>query len=519
MRRHLLTFAITVGLLVPGATTAFAASDDPGVIVYLRSGPDSATAGQDVVAVTPDARSFTTLVASFPRDVSLSPNGRWMAYTVPVDGQSNEVWIARTDGSGARRVHRSQHWSLRPAWSPDGRRLAFGEQWVGLHVLDLTSGDREQHEPPRCAPGAIDWSPSADRLAFTDVCDTSVPGADQHLYTFSLGDGVFRQLTGDAERAVGMVDSGPDWSPDGRRIVFTRDWPARRDGRPEVRIIEADGTGERLVAAHERDSLLAPQWSPDGRQLAFSRTHRDAGEQDNAVSVWRMNADGTGMTQVTTPPGPVEHTVVDWRILPTSTVSACPPDEVPDAGFGDVSGAHAAAVDCAVWHGLAQGRDADTYAPAAPVRRDQIASFLARLLDRAGTELPDPTDQGFTDIDGNRHADAINQLAQLGIVNGTSATTYAPAASMTRAQMAALLVRTYEHATSTTLPRALDEFDDDNGTTHEAAIDKAANAGFAAGTTLSSYQPGGDVRRDQMATFLARVSNRLVTHGRMTLPQ
>lgn len=515
MRRHLLTLALTVGLVMTGTAPATAADDDPGVIVYERTGPPSGTAGHDLVAVTPDAQTFTTLVSDVPRDVSLSPNGRWIAFIEWTSYYSSDVWISRVDGTAARRVHTGEGWSNPPSWSPDGRRLAFGEEPDVLRVLDLVAGTREQHLAPRCTPAAIDWSPSGDRLAFTDRCGSSTPDADQYLYVYSTADDTFRQLTGNADELIWSEDADPTWSPDGQHIAFARYPTGTTNRKAELRVIEADGTDERVVATDERETFPHPAWSPDGRQLAFSR----GADQDGNLSVWRMNADGSDQRRVTTVPDGVGHVVQDWRVLSTSTASACPPGAVPDAGFDDVSGAHADAVDCAVWHGLASGRSADTYAPAMPVRRDQIATFLARLLERAGVELPEPTGQGFTDIDGNTHADAINQLAELGIITGTTATTYRPAAPMTRAQMAALLVRTYEDATGTTLPRAIDEFDDDNGTTHEAAIDKTANAGFAGGTSVSRYQPGGNVRRDQMATFLTRITNRLVRDGHVSLPQ
>ncbi|HSK24987.1 MAG TPA: S-layer homology domain-containing protein, partial [Egicoccus sp.] len=258
-----------------------------------------------------------------------------------------------------------------------------------------------------------------------------------------------------------------------------------------------------------------PAWSPDGRQLAFNR----GADQDGNLSVWRMNADGTGMAQVTTPPDPVDQAVVDWRVLPTSIMTACPPDQVPDAQFMGGPNMHDDAIDCVAWYDIARGYHND-YHHALPVRRDQIASFLARLLEHAGVDLPEPTDQGFTDIEaGKTHADAVNQLAQLGLVNGTSATTYTPHAPMTRGQMATLLARIHHHVTGSALPRALDEFDDDNGATHEAAIDRIAHAGIATGTSTSRYQPGANVRRDQMATFLARLLDELARDGHITLPQ
>lgn len=62
--------------------------------------------------------------------------------------------------------------------------------------------------------------------------------------------------------------------------------------------------------------------------------------------------------------------------------AACP-EEMPAAGFADVVGnPHERAVDCVVWYGLAKGVGPRTYAPRQPVRRDQMATFVTRAMER-----------------------------------------------------------------------------------------------------------------------------------------
>jgi hypothetical protein len=186
--------------------------------------------------------------------------------------------------------------------------------------------------------------------------------------------------------------------------------------------------------------------------------------------------------------------------------AACPAGVVPPAGFTDTAGStHQAAIDCVVWRGIARGTSAGTFTPAGIVRRDQLASFLARLLTTAGVALPAATDQGFTDLAGNPHRDAINQLAALGVVNGRSAGEYGPAEPVRRDQMAALLYRAHAIAAGTPLPAAGERFGDIAGSVHRDAINKAVEAGFTRGTTPTTYSPSDTVRRDQMASFLARL--------------
>lgn len=196
---------------------------------------------------------------------------------------------------------------------------------------------------------------------------------------------------------------------------------------------------------------------------------------------------------------------------------ACPEDEVPAAGFADTAGnTHQAAIDCIVWHGVARGTTADLYAGGGTVTRDQMASFLARTIESA-RDLPGPEPAGFADIDGNPHADRIRQLAGADLVRGTTATRYEPRRPVTRAQMATFLVRGFEHVTGTSLPTSSSAFPDTGGNPHEPNIAKAAEAGFTAGTSEGTFDPSASVRRDQMASFVARVLDRLAAEGLLDL--
>ncbi|MCZ7533580.1 MAG: S-layer homology domain-containing protein [Acidimicrobiia bacterium] len=93
--------------------------------------------------------------------------------------------------------------------------------------------------------------------------------------------------------------------------------------------------------------------------------------------------------------------------------------------------------------GVTLGTSSTTYDPAGYTTRSQMALFITRQLTAAGVALPSGSPQGFTDIGALPAATqtAINQLAQLDITKGTTATTYSPAAYVTRAQMALFLAR------------------------------------------------------------------------------
>jgi hypothetical protein len=194
------------------------------------------------------------------------------------------------------------------------------------------------------------------------------------------------------------------------------------------------------------------------------------------------------------------------------TTFACRPDAV--SPFTDVAGsAHEGAIACIVGYGLASGTTASTYAPSRSVTRGQMATFLANFIDLVGLPLgPPPEDPGtpmgprvYSDVSGNTHEDNIYYLTDLGIAQGTSATTFSPGAPVTRGQMATFLVRTMEFLGYPMPLDPPDAFADDAGGAHEASANAIAVLGLAQGTGPSTYEPGHDVTRGAMATFLARM--------------
>jgi pimeloyl-ACP methyl ester carboxylesterase len=195
--------------------------------------------------------------------------------------------------------------------------------------------------------------------------------------------------------------------------------------------------------------------------------------------------------------------------------TACQGRAIPPPAFTDTSGnTHRAAIDCVVFHGVAQGTSSTTYAPAATVTRAQMASFIARLVRASGTSLPRDANR-FHDIAGDTHRVNIERLAAAGIVQGTGGGRYEPGATVTRAQMGSFLARAFAYIDGEQLPVAPAGFTDIAGDTHADNIRRIAGAGFALGTTATTYAPAEHVRRDQMASFLARMLERLATDNRL----
>lgn len=172
---------------------------------------------------------------------------------------------------------------------------------------------------------------------------------------------------------------------------------------------------------------------------------------------------------------------------------------------------HRLNVDCAAATGITRGQSAGAFNPGGIVTRGQMASFIVRTLEAGGHQLPAPSDQGFQDIGDSVHKDAINQLAAVDITLGVTPTIYQPGAPVRRDQMASFVVRAAEFAYdgdeldgNTTMPFPFNDVPESN--VHRANIAAAAELlGVSEGSTATTYDPAAGTTRAQMATFVIRL--------------
>jgi spore germination protein YaaH len=143
---------------------------------------------------------------------------------------------------------------------------------------------------------------------------------------------------------------------------------------------------------------------------------------------------------------------------------------------------------------VTRGCSPTTYCPGDPVAREQMASFIVRAMDLA----PSSTDF-FTDDEASQHESDINALAGAGITAGCGTRRFCPTVAVSREQMASFLARALHLS-----PATVDYFDDDDGSAHEADINRVAAAGITAGCAERRFCGGSVVTREQMAAFLRR---------------
>jgi Tol biopolymer transport system component len=224
---------------------------------YALYGLDTSGGGEErlteaeVDASTPEGLFFQT-------DPAWSPDGRRIAFASKRSG-TFDLYAMGADGTGTRRLTSTKEDDGQPAWSTDGSRIVFARGTSPrLFVMDaagsgarrLTDDDADEGEPA--------WSPDGRWIAYV----RKTPGTSiRELWLVRPDGSQRRRLT-----ELGSVAQGPTWSPDGRQLAFS----SNAGERPfAVHTVGVDGRGLRRLTSGE--DAVEPAWSPDGSTIAFSR--------------------------------------------------------------------------------------------------------------------------------------------------------------------------------------------------------------------------------------------------------
>jgi len=219
----------------------------------VRSEPHQARmlvqSGNDVVAIAPDGNRRRLLTGA--GDAAYSPDGTLVAFS-----RDGDLWAANADGSGQRRLTdtpKVDEWG--PAWSPDGKLLAYTALVDGarqIRLFRLPTGPSVRV----AAANGEDWSPAIagnGALAFV----SSRSGAPA-VYVAGENGADVRAFDSVAPATPPADVRDLAWSPDGRRLAYT---VQNADGTTAVDV--DDGTTQAQVAAGAQH----PVWSPGGGRV------------------------------------------------------------------------------------------------------------------------------------------------------------------------------------------------------------------------------------------------------------
>jgi Tol biopolymer transport system component len=281
----------------------------PALLTY--SAGEGLVAPKGLCVAGPDgSRGFRLTARKDDRESAWSPAGKYVAfvrYPTRSPGAISEIYLADARGhivrNLTRTVHGVQAFNGNPAWSPNGRWIAFDSRWRGSAIF-LVKRDATDLHRIAALVGFLDPDWTADgRLVFWQEGNWQ-EGQKESIYTARTDGSDLRRLIPDA--------SQPSVSRDRTRIAFVRSsdiWLADADG----------GNAMRLIASPEIESR--PAWSPDGKRLAFGRKVND---QARTGSVVVADADSGEERAVVRGPGGAS--APSWRpavTLPRASRPAC----------------------------------------------------------------------------------------------------------------------------------------------------------------------------------------------------
>jgi len=229
-------------------------------------------------------------------DPQVSPDGKWVAYTVTTqdlekDESKTRIWMIPTAGGEAVPMTAKEKSVSRPRWSPDGKYLAFlgssGEDKTQVWTLFREGGDAVPITEITQGVKSFEWSPDGARMVLI-IQDPKPEDLEKK------------------EKDKDEKKTPPPWVVTRRQ--FKTDYVGYLDSRrTHLYVLDMESKKTTQITSGDFDDSQ-PAWSPDGKVIAFTSNRTDDPDANYNTDIWVVTADnqdkGEELLQITTNPGP-----------------------------------------------------------------------------------------------------------------------------------------------------------------------------------------------------------------------
>lgn len=183
--------------------------------------------------------------------VRFNPQGGFVAVSRSQGNGNPEIIAVSAQGAVMNRIV-DGGWNIKasPAWSPDGKKMAYVSNETGgpqIYVLDVATGSKRRVTFSGNYNTSPSWSPKGDWIAYSGMTN-----GHHHIFLVNPDTGQTVQLTSGSSN-----NEAPTWSPDGRMIAFQ----SNRSGKSAIWVMLKNGTDARLLTEMPGEQIL-PAWSP-----------------------------------------------------------------------------------------------------------------------------------------------------------------------------------------------------------------------------------------------------------------
>jgi Tol biopolymer transport system component len=288
-----------------------------GKIVFTS---DRQYKGLSIWTMNPDGSSPTRLTDDSSRTEKLphfspvydgspvwSPDGRRIAFISNRDYLFS-LYVMDADGSNARLVTSNPLEPSEPAWSPDGEKIAFSagikitigmtKPSAHIYVINVDGSGLTQLTRGSGSNGTPAWSPDGKQIAF--VSDRDADGKSKIWIMNADGSNPRVLPNSQNTSGTGFHGGSPDWSPDGTKILFTAYDDCPGQGGVSIYVTNAEGGQSQRLTKHSDGCswYSAPRWSPDGTRILATLTIKTGKVMDPAPEIVVMNADGSNQIKL-----------------------------------------------------------------------------------------------------------------------------------------------------------------------------------------------------------------------------